>query len=105
VFYVITIEMAESSLPVIELEVEETVEDTSSSSSKKRSQVYQYFTYKLSRWSCNHCSKNFSDKATSALWRHINKVHPKLIEHEKVKEGEMDKYITSDIKENVSLIF
>ena len=79
--------MAESFLPIIESGVEETVEDTSSSTSKKRSQIYQYFTYKLLRWTCNHCLKDFFDKATSALWRHINKVHLKLVEHEKVKEG------------------
>src|SRR5271169_1473815 len=98
--------MAESSLPVIELGVEEVVEDTSSSTlTKKRSQVYQYFTYKLSRWYYNHCSKSFSDKATSTLWCHMNKNHPKLVKVEKEKEEEMDKYITFDRKENVSLIF
>src|SRR5271170_6181142 len=100
------IEIAESSSPVIELGVKEVVEDTSSSTStKKRSQVYQYFTYKLSRWCCNHCSKSFSDKATSTLWHYINKNHPKLVKVEKEKEREMNKYITSDRKENVSLIF
>src|SRR5277367_4415818 len=98
--------MAESFSPVIKLGVEEVVEDTFSSiSTKKRSQVYQYFTYKLLRWCCNHCSKSFSNKATLTLWRHINKNHSKLVEVEKEKEGEMDKYITSDRKENVSLIF
>src|SRR5271169_774702 len=91
------IEMAESSSPVIELGVKEVVEDTSfSTSTKKRSQVYQYFTYKLSRWCYNHCSKSFSDKTTSTLWHHINKNHPKLVKVEKEKEGKMDKYITSD---------
>src|SRR5277367_6675604 len=98
--------MAESSSSVIEFGVKKVVENTSSLTlTKKRSQVYQYFTYKLSRWYCNYYSKSFSDKATLTLWHHINKNHPKLVEVEKEKEGEMDKYITSDRKKNVSLIF
>ncbi|PKB92117.1 hypothetical protein RhiirA5_445969, partial [Rhizophagus irregularis] len=52
--------------PTIDLE-----EETNSSSTSKRSLVYQYFTYKTSRYYCNHCSKNYSDKSTSTLWRHI----------------------------------
>src|SRR5271168_2108927 len=80
-------------------------EDTSSSSTKKRSAVYQYYTYKSPRYFCNHCSKSFADKSTTTLWRHINKNHTNLIKAQKEKEGEMDKYINSKRKENVSLIF
>ena len=43
------------------------VDDNSSSSSKKTSEVYQFFTYQNSRWKCNHCHKNFGDKATTTL--------------------------------------
>ena len=42
-------------------------EDTSSSSAK-RSAVYQYYTYKSSRYFCNHCSKSFANKSTTTLW-------------------------------------
>src|SRR5579859_5219532 len=92
--------MAESSSPIIELD-----DDSSSSTMKKRSLVYQHFTYKNPRWFCNHCTRSFTDKASSTLWRHINKNHPSFVEAQKVKKGEMDKYITTEGKEKVSLIF
>lgn len=84
------------------------IDDDDSSSNKKISPVYQFFTYKDSRWYCNHCSKDFGDKANSTLWRHLKSNHQKL--HQEVKKqegeeivGEMDKYITK--KENVSKFF
>jgi hypothetical protein len=90
--------------PIVELE-----EDTNSSSSSKRSLVYQFFTYKSSRYYCNYCpSKSFSDKSTSTLWRHVNNHHPKIVaetQKQEEKIGEMDKFVISNQKENVSLIF
>ena len=81
------------------------LEDTSSSSSRT-SAVYQYFTYKTSRHHCNFCSKNFSDKSTTTLWRHLNNRHPNVIVREKEKViGDMDKFVKSEQKENVSMIF
>ena len=92
-----------SPAPMIDLE-----EDTNSSSTSKRSLVYQYFTFKTSRYYCNNCSKNFSDSSTSTLWRHLNKNHPKIVAESQAQEGKvggMDKFVISDKKENVSLIF
>ena len=82
--------------------------DTSSSTmSNKTSDVYQYFTFKSSRYFCNYCSKNYADSATSTLRRHINKKHPNVIVRQEEKEkttGEMDKYVNKSV-ENVSVIF
>jgi len=92
-----------SPAPMIDLE-----EDTNSSSTSKRSLVYQYFTFKTSRYYCNNCSKNFSDSSTSTLWRHLNKNHPKIVAESQAQEGKvggMDKFVISDKQENVSLIF
>jgi len=91
-----------STSSIIDLE-----DDNSSSSSKKTSPVYQHFTYKDSRWDCNHCSKNFGDKSNSTLWRHLNSNHPRLYQECKGQEGqitgEMDKYVlTKSKKEDVS---
>ncbi|CAB4485121.1 unnamed protein product [Rhizophagus irregularis] len=61
--------------PAIEVDENE----NSSLSSNKRSEAYQYFTFKTQRWYCNYCSKNFGDKSTSTLWRHIAK-YPKIVE-------------------------
>ncbi|CAB5175595.1 unnamed protein product [Rhizophagus irregularis] len=86
--------------PTIDLE-----EETNSSSTSKRSLVYQYFTYKTSRYYCNHCSKNYSDKSTSTLWRHISNKHQKILAESQNQEGnigEMDKFVISDQKENFS---
>ena len=72
------------------------LEDDSGSSqtSNKRSDAYQYFKFKSSRWHCNYCSANYSDASTTNLWRHITKKHPKAIEtyEQPEKTGEMDKY-------------
>jgi hypothetical protein len=91
-----------TSTPSIELE------DDSSTSSNKRSKVYQYFTYKTLKWCCNYCSKKFGDKATTTLWRHLKADHPmicKEMDQENPKvAGEMDKYTTSK-QEKVSLLF
>lgn len=84
---------------IIDVNVDE--DDSSSSSVNRRSQVYQYFTFKSQRWHCSHCKKNFSDKSTSTLWRHITNNHPKLIEKQG-KPGKIDKYIGSEKKESVS---
>ncbi|GBC53601.2 ribonuclease H-like protein [Rhizophagus irregularis DAOM 181602=DAOM 197198] len=88
--------------PAIEVDENE----NSSLSSNKRSEAYQYFTFKTQRWYCNYCSKNFGDKSTSTLWRHIAK-HPKIVEARRVqkeqkqrKVGEMDKYTVTAEKEN-----
>ncbi|GBC14125.2 ribonuclease H-like protein [Rhizophagus irregularis DAOM 181602=DAOM 197198] len=88
--------------PAIEVDENE----NSSLSSNKRSEAYQYFTFKTQRWYCNYCSKNFGDKSTSTLWRHIAK-HPKIVEAQRVqkeqkqrKVGEMDKYTVTAEKEN-----
>ena len=92
-----------SPAPMIDLE-----EDTNSSSTSKRSLVYQYFTFKTSRYYCNNCSKSFSDSSTSTFWRHLNKNHPKIVAESQAQEGKvggMDKFVISDKKENVSLIF
>ncbi|EXX50781.1 hypothetical protein RirG_267610 [Rhizophagus irregularis DAOM 197198w] len=90
--------------PAIEVDENE----NSSLSSNKRSEAYQYFTFKTQRWYCNYCSKNFGDKSTSTLWRHIAK-HPKIVEAQRVqkeqkqrKVGEMDKYTVTAEKENAS---
>ncbi|CAB4492566.1 unnamed protein product [Rhizophagus irregularis] len=86
--------------PTIDLE-----EETNSSSTSKRSLVYQYFTYKTSRYYCNHCSKNYSDKSTSTLWRHISNKHQKILAESQNQEGnigKMDKFVISDQKENFS---
>ncbi|PKY30031.1 hypothetical protein RhiirB3_446925 [Rhizophagus irregularis] len=56
-------------IPIVELK-----EDTNSSSSSKKSLVYQFFTYKSSRYYCNYCPKE--------------------------KIGEMDKFVISNQKEN-----
>ncbi|CAB4486884.1 unnamed protein product [Rhizophagus irregularis] len=62
-------------IPIVELK-----EDTNSSSSSKKSLVYQFFTYKSSRYYCNYCpSKSFSDKLTSMLWHHVNNHHSKIV--------------------------
>ena len=84
------------------------LEDDSSSSSIKKSKVYQYFTYKTSRWYCNHCSKDFGNKASTTLWRHLSTAHPMIYKelnqgNPKVV-GEMDKYTTFK-QESVSLLF
>jgi hypothetical protein len=94
------------------------LDDDNSSSSKKTSPVYQFFTYKNSRWCCNHCSKDFGDKANSTLWRHLKSNHPRL--HQEIKKqegeeggegeeivGEMDKFVTTtkNKMENVSKLF
>jgi len=83
-------------------------EDNSSSSSVKKSKVYQIFTYKNSRWHCNKCSKDFGDKASTILWRHLKADHPMIykdLDQENPKVvGEMDKYTTPK-QENVSLLF
>lgn len=50
-------------------------EETNSFSTSKRSLVYQYFTYKTSRYYYNHCPKNYSDKSTSTLWYNISNKH------------------------------
>ncbi|CAG8774785.1 4638_t:CDS:2, partial [Rhizophagus irregularis] len=91
--------------PAIEVDENE----NSSLSSNKRSEAYQYFTFKTQRWYCNYCSKNFGDKSTSTLWRHIAK-HPKIVEARRVqkeqkqrKVGEMDKYTVTAEKENANL--
>jgi L-lactate utilization protein LutB len=93
--------------PAIEVDENE----NSSLSSNKRSEVYQYFTFKSPRWYCNYCSKNFADKSTSTLWRHIAK-HPKIEEarreqkeQKQKKVGEMDKYIVTAEKENASIFY
>ena len=89
-------------------------DNDSSSSNKKTSPIYQFFTYKNSRWHCNHCSKGFGDKSNSTLWRHLKSNHQKL--HQEIKKqegeedvkiiGEIDKYITiENKKENVSKLF
>ena len=89
-------------------------DDDSSSSSKKTSPVYQFFTYKNSRWYCKHCSKDFGDKANSTLWRHLKSNHSRL--HQEVKKqegeegeeivGEMDKFVTiKNKRKNVSKLF
>ncbi|PKK55792.1 hypothetical protein RhiirC2_722255 [Rhizophagus irregularis] len=88
--------------PIVELE-----EDTNSSSSSKRSLVYQFFTYKSSRYYCNYCpsKNNFSDKSTSTLWRHVNNHHPKIVaetQKQEEKISEMDKFVISNQKENFS---
>ncbi|PKY31212.1 hypothetical protein RhiirB3_393166, partial [Rhizophagus irregularis] len=86
--------------PTIDLE-----EETNSFSTSKRSLVYQYFTYKTSRYYCNHYSKNYSDKSTSTLWRHISNKHQKILAETQNQEGnisEMDKFVISDQKENFS---
>ncbi|EXX71594.1 hypothetical protein RirG_077070 [Rhizophagus irregularis DAOM 197198w] len=90
--------------PAIEVDENE----NSSLSSNKRSEAYQYFTFKTQRWYCNYCSKNFGDKSTSTLWRHIAK-HPKIVEARRVqkeqkqrKVGKMDKYTVTAEKENAS---
>jgi hypothetical protein len=95
------------SSPVIELNKDNSGSLSSGSlSSNLRSGAYQYFNFKSSRWHCNYCTTNYSDASTFNLWRYITKKHPKEIEahNEQNKVGEMDKYITSDKKENVSLI-
>jgi len=98
--------MADSSSPISPISPIIEIEADDSSSSKRRSIVYQYFTYKSSRWYCNHCKKSFTDKATSTLWRHMKTNHPKIGEVETPeKEGAMDQYINTGRKENVSLIF
>ncbi|CAG8631767.1 21215_t:CDS:2 [Rhizophagus irregularis] len=78
-------------IPIVELK-----EDTNSSSSKK-SLVYQFFTYKSSRYYCNYCpSKSFSDKLTSTLWHHVNNHHSKIVaetQKQEEKIGEMDKFV------------
>lgn len=85
-----------------------TFEHEDNDSSKRSSEVYQYFKFKSSRWHCNYCQKSFADKSTSTLWRHVNKTHPnKIVEAQKEKEqekiGDMDKFVASDRKkENVS---
>ena len=84
---------------IIDVDVDE--DDSSSSSVNRRSQIYQYFTFKSQRWHYNNCKKNFSDESTSTLWHHITSSHPKLIEKQE-KPGEMDKYIGSEKKESVS---
>jgi len=87
------------------------LDDGSSSSSKKTSPVYQFFTYKDSRWFCNHCSKDFGDKSNTTLWRHLKSNHNKLYQEIKKDEGEkivgeMDKYVSiKNKKENVSKLF
>ena len=81
-------------------------ENNSSLSSNRRSEVYNFFTLKSLRWYCNYCSKNFADKSTSTLWRHVSKIHPKIVEaykeREQQKVGAMDKYTVSNKIENVS---
>ncbi|CAB4446469.1 unnamed protein product [Rhizophagus irregularis] len=67
--------------PAIEVDENE----NSSLSSNKRSEAYQYFTFKTQRWYCNYCSKNFGDKSTSTLWRHIAK-HPKIVEAQRFSQ-------------------
>src|SRR3989337_2253223 len=86
------------------------LEDDSSSSSNRRSKVYQYFTLKTSKWWCNHCSKKFADKASTTLWRYIKADHPMLFkeidqetEESPIVVGEMDKYVTLK-QEKVSLL-
>ena len=94
-----------STSPAIEIDEN----DSSSLSSNKRSEVYQYFTFKSPRWYCNYCYKHYADTSTSTLWRHVSKIHPKAVKAQKQKEqeqvGKMDKYTVSDKKENVSGIF
>ena len=85
------------------------LKDDSSSFSMKKSKVYQYFTYKAQRWHCNLCSKNFGEKASTTLWRHLQADHPMIHREAKGQQenpvvGEMDKYTTSK-QENVSLLF
>jgi hypothetical protein len=79
------------------------VDDDSSTSSKKSSQVYQFFTYKNQRWHCNHCPKDFSDKATTTLWRYVNSFHSSLVKNQDQEGqeiiGSMDKYVTSSKKQ------
>src|SRR5215510_4236882 len=103
--------MATSSSSIIDID---DIDDDSSSSSK-RSEVYQFFTNKGARWHCNHCSKNFGDKATTTLWRHIKFDHVnlyKIYENQKANQdqdqenqkiGSMDKYVISS-KKQVSFV-
>jgi hypothetical protein len=44
-----------------------------------------YYIYFLLK---KNYSSNFTDKATTTLWRHIQKNHPKIIN----KSGPIDKY-------------
>ena len=82
-------------------------EDTNSTISKKSSEAYQYFTYKNLRYYCNYCSKNYGDKSTTTLWRHINKKHPNVIIRvgKEKMTGNMDKFVNSDQKESVNIVF
>lgn len=90
----------EAFTPVSIIDVEE---DTRSSSTNKTSRAYLYFTHKNLRYYCNYCSKNFGEKATTTLWRHIYAKHPNAIQEEKEKiVREMDKFVKSECKENVS---
>ena len=74
--------------------------------------VYQYFTYKDSRWHCNYCSKDFGNKSSTTLWRHLKSSHPKYYQEASKQEsqedqetiGEMDKYVHKT-SVNVSLLF
>src|SRR5581483_5726137 len=94
--------------PIVDLDLAENESNSNnSSSSKRRSLVYEYFTFKTPKWHCNYCSKQFSDKATTTLWRHINENHLKVCKTQKgqgnEENGEIEKYINR--KESVSLVF
>jgi hypothetical protein len=92
----------ENTSPIIEQEDN----DSSLSSGKRSSEVYQYFRFKSPRWYCNYCQKNFADKSTTTLWCHVNKNHPKIVETQKERKqeivGDMDKFVASKKKESVS---
>jgi hypothetical protein len=82
------------------INIEEDSSSTTTSKSKK-SIIYNYFEYKKSRYFCKYCSKDFREKSTTTLWRHINSKHSNIIiPQEKVVTGEMDKFVKS---ENVSI--
>ena len=91
---------ADTSASASFIDIEE--DDFSTTTNKsKRSIIYNYFEYKKSRYFCKYCNKNFGEKSTMTLWRHMNSKHPNIIiPQEKVVTGEMDKFVKS---ENVSI--
>jgi len=81
-----------------------------SSTSSKRSSVYQHFTFdeKNKKWKCRHCRVEYKpskDSSTGTMLKHLRTNHASVLGNSEKTTGEIDRYLIKGLEKVVCHIF
>ena len=79
---------------------------TSSSTSSKRSSVYQHFTFdeNIKKWKCQHCRAEYKpskDSSTGTMLKHLRTNHASVLGNSGKTTGEIDHYLIKGLEKVV----